>query len=268
MLLRSITKHVKAQNWFAVGLDFLIVVFGVGAAMLAQQWLSNEQQRADMRLAEIALQTDLRNNYYYAKERLAVSDCRIEALQAMSNKLHEPGKDWTGMPRPPTGQDIDVFKMMAFPFVLRSPSRPWGSRNWEAGLGRGTFNQMDSERRVAFDAIFESANNNQVRQHEIYTLQGRLKPLAVTSIIGQSTRQQYQGMLTEIDDKSFLIEIESSQIISNIEAIGIDIPVENRKKLLEGLTQDNIYGATVYGDCFVPITWPVFDKYIIDTGAQ
>lgn len=29
MLLRSLTKHVKAQNWFAVGLDFLIVVVGV-----------------------------------------------------------------------------------------------------------------------------------------------------------------------------------------------------------------------------------------------
>ena len=26
MLLRRITEHVKAQNWFAVALDFLIVV--------------------------------------------------------------------------------------------------------------------------------------------------------------------------------------------------------------------------------------------------
>ena len=29
MILRRITEHVKAQNWFAVGLDFLIVVVGV-----------------------------------------------------------------------------------------------------------------------------------------------------------------------------------------------------------------------------------------------
>jgi len=26
MILRRITEHVKAQNWFAVGLDFVIVV--------------------------------------------------------------------------------------------------------------------------------------------------------------------------------------------------------------------------------------------------
>ena len=29
MILRSITKHVRDQNWFAVGIDFLIVVVGV-----------------------------------------------------------------------------------------------------------------------------------------------------------------------------------------------------------------------------------------------
>ncbi len=29
MILRRITEHVNAQNWFAIGLDFLIVVVGV-----------------------------------------------------------------------------------------------------------------------------------------------------------------------------------------------------------------------------------------------
>jgi hypothetical protein len=38
MTLRRITKHVKDQNWFAVGLDFLIVVFGVFMGFQVQQW--------------------------------------------------------------------------------------------------------------------------------------------------------------------------------------------------------------------------------------
>ena len=29
MILRRITEHVKAQNWFAVAIDFVIVVVGV-----------------------------------------------------------------------------------------------------------------------------------------------------------------------------------------------------------------------------------------------
>jgi len=36
MILRRLTKHVKDQNWFAVGLDFVIVVIGVFVGMRAQ----------------------------------------------------------------------------------------------------------------------------------------------------------------------------------------------------------------------------------------
>lgn len=39
MILRHITEHVKAQNWFAVGLDFVVVVIGVGVALPSSQAL-------------------------------------------------------------------------------------------------------------------------------------------------------------------------------------------------------------------------------------
>lgn len=38
MLLRSITKHVKEQNWFAVMLDFFIVVVGILIAFQITNW--------------------------------------------------------------------------------------------------------------------------------------------------------------------------------------------------------------------------------------
>ncbi len=38
MLLRRITEHVKAQNWFAVGLDFIIVVAGILIAFQITEW--------------------------------------------------------------------------------------------------------------------------------------------------------------------------------------------------------------------------------------
>ena len=46
MLLRSITKHVKDQNWFAVGLDFFIVVFGVFIGLQVQQWSEGQSEAA------------------------------------------------------------------------------------------------------------------------------------------------------------------------------------------------------------------------------
>lgn len=38
MILRRITEHVKTQNWFAVGLDFAIVVVGVFIGIQVANW--------------------------------------------------------------------------------------------------------------------------------------------------------------------------------------------------------------------------------------
>ena len=52
MLLRRITKHVKDQNWFAVGIDFAIVVIGVFIGIQVANW-------NDARNAEAGLITSL-----------------------------------------------------------------------------------------------------------------------------------------------------------------------------------------------------------------
>ena len=49
MLLRRITEHVKAQNWFAVALDFLIVVVGVFIGLQVSNW--NDARAADRKSA-------------------------------------------------------------------------------------------------------------------------------------------------------------------------------------------------------------------------
>lgn len=38
MILRSLTKHIKDQNWFAVGIDFAIVVVGVFIGIQVANW--------------------------------------------------------------------------------------------------------------------------------------------------------------------------------------------------------------------------------------
>lgn len=46
MILRRLSKHVKEQNWFAVGLDFLIVVIGVLLAIQISNWNDARIERA------------------------------------------------------------------------------------------------------------------------------------------------------------------------------------------------------------------------------
>jgi len=45
MILRRITQHVKDQNWFAVALDFFIVVVGVFVGLQVQEWAGEQGRR-------------------------------------------------------------------------------------------------------------------------------------------------------------------------------------------------------------------------------
>ena len=47
MLLRRFTEHVQAQNWFAVGIDLLVVIFGVYAGMQVAAWNEERQDRIE-----------------------------------------------------------------------------------------------------------------------------------------------------------------------------------------------------------------------------
>ncbi len=47
MLLRRITEHIKTQNWFAVLLDFLIVVIGVFMGIQVNNWNNERLLRAE-----------------------------------------------------------------------------------------------------------------------------------------------------------------------------------------------------------------------------
>ena len=45
MILRRITKHVREQNWFAIGLDFFIVVIGVFIGIQVSNWNASLGQK-------------------------------------------------------------------------------------------------------------------------------------------------------------------------------------------------------------------------------
>lgn len=69
MLLRSLSGHLKNQNWFAVGLDFLIVVFGIFIGFQLNIW--NENRKLD-------------EAYVQARTRLAAeTQANIDAVQSL-----------------------------------------------------------------------------------------------------------------------------------------------------------------------------------------
>ena len=57
MLLRSVSRHVKDQNWFAVLIDFAIVVFGVFIGIQVANWNAMRLEIAE----EAAVIQEIRN---------------------------------------------------------------------------------------------------------------------------------------------------------------------------------------------------------------
>ncbi len=98
MLLRRITEHVKAQNWFAVGIDFLIVVVGVFIGIQVSNW--NDARADQTRGYEYLerLRSDLTGDANAIKERIefneSVREYGDKALAYAEARESERSADW------------------------------------------------------------------------------------------------------------------------------------------------------------------------------
>ena len=62
MLLRRVSRHVREQNWFAVVVDFFIVVIGVFMGVQAANWNEAREERRLGQYYTERLVTDLEND--------------------------------------------------------------------------------------------------------------------------------------------------------------------------------------------------------------
>lgn len=77
MLLRRITQHVKAQNWVAVALDFLIVVAGILIAFQITNWSESRREEAALE----SYLTSISENIAFDLDRAAaVKAKRVDAV--------------------------------------------------------------------------------------------------------------------------------------------------------------------------------------------
>jgi hypothetical protein len=62
MLLRKITGHVKDQNWFAVVIDFLIVLVGILLAFQITEWGVQQAEKRSLNVALERLHEEIKSN--------------------------------------------------------------------------------------------------------------------------------------------------------------------------------------------------------------
>lgn len=72
MMLRRITKHLRDQNWFAVGVDFVIVVVGVFIGIQVANWNDSRTQQARDEVLLSRLMDDFAQIVAFGERRLPI----------------------------------------------------------------------------------------------------------------------------------------------------------------------------------------------------
>ncbi len=88
MLLRRITEHVKAQNWFAVFLDFLIVVVGVFIGIQVANWNDVRQERLSEAHYLERFADEIELTIAQIQEERAFSKSSLRVLENFSTQLY------------------------------------------------------------------------------------------------------------------------------------------------------------------------------------
>ena len=79
MILRRITEHVRAQNWFAVSIEFVIVVVGVFVGLQAQDWSTARAEQKAERAAIERLIVEYKSNLELLNSDIELSRRTMEA---------------------------------------------------------------------------------------------------------------------------------------------------------------------------------------------
>ena len=83
MILRRITEHVRAQNWFAVAIEFVIVVVGVFVGLQAQDWSTARAEQKAERAAIERLVVEYKANLELLNADIEMSRRTMEASERL-----------------------------------------------------------------------------------------------------------------------------------------------------------------------------------------
>ncbi len=125
MLLRSVMQHVREQNWFAVALDFFIVVVGVFIGIQVANWNETRVER-DLERTYLA---DLHQDFVASLAKLEEDEQRmVEIIEAMRTLLESPD----------SGQPASAVELNAlFSQIQGMPTFNWISRTYDNLVGAG-----------------------------------------------------------------------------------------------------------------------------------
>ena len=85
MLLRRLRQHVQEQDWFAIGLDLIVVVVGIFLAFQVDRWYASKSQE----ISSDQLIGALVEDFAYNRNELSYIMGRQEVVADSASKAFE-----------------------------------------------------------------------------------------------------------------------------------------------------------------------------------
>jgi len=266
MILRRITQHVKDQNWFAVGLDFVIVVTGILIAFQITNWSEARRQASQTELALNSVKAELSILLFLSGERLSNEPCRIQKIRALSDRLAEDGEDWEA--------DIDIdmndgsrYSEISMSRILRTPLRPWPDTAWKTLIASETALHLERAQFNRLSIIFDLATETDQLDEMAWRLRGKLSHLALSGTLSAAERRAALETLGEFSAIGDLIHINARYLRHEIKLLAYEY--EDAKKHLQeqydGLGVAIKGSQSVYGECLSLAEYqPLLDMFYTD----
>lgn len=89
MILRRVTEHVKAQNWFAVAIDFVIVVAGVFLGIQIGDWNTARQERLSEAQYLERFADEIELTILHIQQEREFADMSVSAIENFTTRLFD-----------------------------------------------------------------------------------------------------------------------------------------------------------------------------------
>ena len=158
MLLRRITKHVKDQNWFAVGIDFIIVVIGVFIGIQVANW--NDARSDALREQQVLLELldDLRQDSLALNSASRAAQASLDAANIVLEKANLD---------PVTHISFSVQNVQTSNEVIVDPPGPLNSYRASSFWTNITTRYYPAQNDAALNALIAAGNFSIVKDRQI-----------------------------------------------------------------------------------------------------
>ncbi len=210
--------------------EVVVIAVGVGAALGAEELISNYNKKKSADKAYKVIRNSLLTIQVNISERLAAQACTAQVLEALSEQLMREEDRWTPKVSP-LKKSIDGS---SYDPMIPIPFSTWEAASWQSAISSGVAANMNRSLFRELSQIYTAVDMIQHAQTEELRLLGSLGHLTQAGPLSFDQRRTTYSLLSELGVSNEIIYSVSRQLSSLIPSVVEKYPASTEKhKILE-----------------------------------